>query len=638
MRKIVAFLLSITLLVCAGCSGLAEDKQPAGLTFKAGTYTAEADGRNDKIQIEVTFDDTSIVSVNVLAHKETPGISDAPLARIPAQIVEKQSLAVDAVASATLTSNAILAAVEDCVLQAGGDVEALKTASAETDEEVRTIEQSAEVVIVGGGAAGMAAAISASENGAKSVILLEKTATLGGNAAISGGFFDCTMQNGTRDIEMTEQQLHEVERIAQMEPKNELMGQLLETLNQDLNAYKESGATYLFDSPEFAALQYYEESKFGANLELLYEMQNRSIEVYKWLENMGLDWSDTPNNMIGGMWRRFALVDNAVLGVGYFETMEKEIQEKNYPVEFLMETRANELIFEDGRVTGVKATAVDGTQYVIKAEKGVLLASGGFSANVEMREKYNNKWSYVGDGIFSTSKPSMQGDGINMALEVGAALTDMGNIQILPIADPDDGSIVTMLGNTTNLFFNKQGKRFVDESADRDTITNAILEQEDSLMYVLSSQANSLLDENGIFVMTGMHIDTLIANGDVIVADTIEELAEKLSIDPAVLRATVDQFNEAVATGEDKEFGRIRFEDNSSYLEGPFYACPRKPACHNTKGGVVVNLKTEVLNTEGEAIPGLYAAGEVTGGRYRSGIPEALTTGYTFGKVINGVQ
>ena len=643
MKKLLAILLSVVLLL--GVTGCSEHENPesqsaegTGLQFTAGTYTAKADGRNAKIEVEVTFDDTSIQSVKILSHEETPGISDMPLERIPAQIVEKQSLAIDAVASATLTSNGILAAVEDCVKQAGGDVEALKAVKDEGEKEVKTVQQTAEVVIVGGGAAGMSAAISAAENGAKSIILLEKTATLGGNAAISGGFFDCTVQNGTREIEMTPQQLHEVERIAALESKNELMSQLLDTLNADLDAYKASGATYLFDSPEFAALQYYEESKFGANLELLYEMQVRALDVYKWFEGMGLDWSDLPNNMIGGMWRRFALVDNEIAGVGYFKLMEKVIKEKNYPVQYLMETAGKELMVKDGRVVGIKAVGVDGTQYELTAEKGVLLASGGFSANAEMREKYNNKWSYVGEKLLSTSKPSMQGDGINMALAVGADLVDMGNIQMLPIADPDDGTTITMLGNTTNLFFNKQGKRFVDETSNRDTITNAILEQDGSLMYILRSQDNALLDENGCFVMSGLHIDDLIANGDVITGDTIEELAEKLEIDPAVLKKTVEDYNAAVESGEDKEFGRIRFDANSAYLNGPFYACPRKPASHNTKGGVVVNIKTEVLNTEGEVIPGLYAAGEVTGGRYRSGMPEAFTTGYTFGRVINGVQ
>ena len=629
MKKFISLLLSLVLVFSTACSS-----QSSNLSFDAGTYTATVDGRNGSMTIETTFDEHSIKEVKVTKHQETPGISDAPIQRIPQQIVENQSLNIDIVASATITSEAILNGVADCVKQANGDVEALKAVAKEDNKKTETVKEEAQIVIIGGGAAGMAAAVTAAENGAESIIVLEKTATLGGNAAISGGFLDCTQQIGTKNLEMSEEQFHEVERVCKLEPKNELMGELLTKLNKDFDEYKKSGATYLFDSPEFAALQYYEESKYSANLELLYEMQVKSIEVYDWFEEMGADWVDTPVNMIGGLWRRFAIIENELAGTGYFKLMEKEIEENKYPVTFHMETRAEELIVEDGKVVGVKATAADGTKYEIKATNGVLLATGGFSANYKMREKYNNKWAYVGENLLSTSKPSMEGDGIEMALAVGADLIDMGNIQMLPIADPETGSTNTFLGNTTNMFFNKEGKRFVDETKDRDALTNAILEQTDSTMYVLSSQNNAGITEDGTFFMTGMPVEDLIKNGDVIVGDTIEELAEKLGIDPATLKETVDTYNEAVRNGEDKEFGRIRFDDNSEYVEGPFYACPRKPASHNTKGGVVVNINTEVLDTEGNPIPGLYAAGEVTGGRYRSGMPEAFTTGRTAGKLL----
>ena len=638
MKKLLVVFLSVLLILTSGCSS-SQDKpegNETGLSFTAGTYNAESKGRNGAVKVEVTFDEASIVDVKVVEHEETPGISDAPIERIPAQIVEEQSLNIDAVASATMTSNAVLAAVEDCVNQAGGDVEALKSVVKEENKEAETIREEAEIVIVGGGAAGMMAAVRASQLGAESVIVLEKTATIGGNAAISGGFYDSTDQIGTKNIEMTEVQLKEVERISNLEPVNDLMGEIVAKLQEQVKEYEASGATYLFDSPELATLQYYEESRFGANLELLYEMERKNEEVYQWFMDAGLNWIDLPTNMIGGMWRRAALIEGEAAGIGYFKKFEEMIEENNYPVTIHLETKGEELMVEDGKVIGVKATAADGTKYEVTSENGVLLATGGFSQNVEMREKYNNKWAYVGEKLLSTSKPAAQGDGINMALEVGAALTDMGNIQILPIADPDDGQTITMLGNTTNIFINKEGKRFVDETKDRDTLTNEILKQTDSIFYVLSSADNAGLDENGVFFMSGMNIRDLVANGDVIMADTVEELAEKLEMDPAVLKATVDNFNKAVETGKDEEFGRIRFDSNAAYINGPFYACPRKPASHNCKGGVVVNTDTQVLDEAGNVIPGLYAAGETTGGRYRSGLPEAFTTAKTFAEYILG--
>ena len=186
MKKLVAALLSVLMVMSlSACSS-----QPTGTaTYTAGTYTGTGAGRNGDITVEVVFTDDAIKSVTITDHAETGGISDPAINTIPEAIVKSQSLGVDAVTGATLTSNGIIDAVADAVEQAGGDVEALKAVVVEKTAG-EAIEETVDVVIVGAGGAGMAAAASALENGA-TVIVLEKTAAIGGNTLASGMAMNC---------------------------------------------------------------------------------------------------------------------------------------------------------------------------------------------------------------------------------------------------------------------------------------------------------------------------------------------------------------------------------------------------------------------------------------------------------------
>ena len=187
---------------------------------------------------------------------------------------------------------------------------------------------------------------------------------------------------------------------------------------------------------------------------------------------------------------------------------------------------------------------------------------------------------------------------------------------------------------------NKEGKRYVNETERRDVLAAAALKQTDGIFYIISSTQNNDLDENG-YNSYGLHIDDLVAAGEVYRADTLEELAQQLGMDPAVLVESVKKFNEAVSSGYDPEFGRTVFNTHALIEDfGPYYACPRSPAVHHTMGGVMVDAQRHVLDNDGNAIAGLYAAGEITGGIHAgnrlggNAVTEIIVSGRTAAQAI----
>ena len=286
----------------------------------------------------------------------------------------------------------------------------------------------------------------------------------------------------------------------------------------------------------------------------------------------------------------------------------------------VFECRAEHLVKDDaGRVVGVTGVStVDGTPYTVSANKGVIIASGGFSANVEMRQEYDEIWGNLTEAVPTTNAPTITGDGIVMAKEIGAALIGMGQIQLLPLADPVTGSTSNIIGEGTNMYVNQEGKRFVNESSRRDVLAKAILKQTGSYFYVISTFQNSRMDSD------------YKNNYNLYLA----ELAEKIGCPVDTFVETCTNFNKYVAESNDPECGRVVFPDNAALeMEGPFYACKRAPAVHHTMGGIKVNVKNQALAEDGSVIPGLYAAGEVTGGFHGSNrlggnaISEVITTG-----------
>lgn len=617
MKKIALALLVCLLLVMTSAMALA---------YTEGTYTAQAQGNNGPVTVSVTFSADAITEVAVTEHAETAGLSDRPIEEIPAAIVAHQSLGVDTISGATNTSNAILTAVADCVAQAGGDVEALKAVEVEA-APVEDIEATYDVVVVGGGGAGLTAAITAAQQGAE-VILIEKAGALGGNTLIAGQGFNASDPERQANTEMSEALTTELKSYLELDPADfGAFAEVLETVKAQINEYLASGSDTLFDSPELHMLHTYMGGKrtgldgtvIEPDLELTRTFATNALSALEWAESIGAEWNDTTSTILGAMWPRSHGLSNGNIITILTDAATAE------GVEILTDTRGNELIVEDGRVAGVKATTSAGANVTLHANSGVVLATGGFSANAPMVAEYNNYWPGLSDTMPSTNAPTITGDGIIMAQEVGADLTGMGFAQLMPSSHPVDGSLFSGIWGSaeTQVFVNKEGKRYVNEYAERDVLSKAALEQTDGIFYIICDNK----------IAKNADVEGMEAAGNVVVADTLEELAEKLEIPVDTFVAEIERYNSFVDAQKDDDFGKPLFGEKID--EAPFVATPRSPALHHTMGGVKIDTETHVLSTEGTPIPGLYAAGEVTGGLHagnRLG-GNAMTDFLVFGRI-----
>lgn len=436
------------------------------------------------------------------------------------QIVELQGLGIDAVSGATLTSNAILDGVADCVKQAGGDVEALKAVKPEVtaaeDEEL-----TADVVVIGAGGA-----LNAVDEGSEEALARE-------------------------------------------------------------------------DSVDFHYQQTCEGGDKQGDPELVRKLVDEAYDGVEWLMDLGMEFQPGLFTVTGGMWER-AHKPVKPEGSGFFKTYQAYM-DKNEGITMKYETTAKHLIVEDGAVVGVECEGKTGNKVTVKANNGVVLATGGFGRNIEMREKYNEEtklWPTLDETIPSTNTTAITGDGIVMAEEIGTELVQMGNIQLLPLGDPQTGSLSGNIEHSveSRIFVNKEGNRFVNEGGRRDEMTLALFEQPDTTMYiVMNSDCYPTDDEVNNF---NESVNSLVAAGRAYKADTLEELAEQIGVPAENLKASVEEYN------------------------------------RHCLGGVKINLNTEVIDTEGNVIPGLYAAGEVTGGIYGSNHlgGNALTDTVVFGR------
>ena len=617
MKKLTAALLVFLMMVMTGAMALA---------YTEGTYTATAQGNNGPVTVSVTFSADAITDVTVVEHSETAGLSDRPIAEIPAAIVENQSLAVDTVSGATNSSNAILTAVADCVAQAGGDVEALKAVAVEK-APVEDVEATYDVVVLGGGGAGLTASITAAQNGAK-VILVEKAGSLGGNTLIAGQGFNACDPERQANTEMSEALLGQLKSYLDLDPADfGAFAEVLETVKGQINDYIASGSTTLFDSPELHMLHTYMGGKrtgldgtvIEPDLELARTFATNALDALEWAESIGAQWNDTTSTILGAMWPRSHGLAN-----GNVITILTDAAKAN-GVEIVTDTRANKLIVENGKVVGVKATTSEGANVTLHANSGVVLATGGFSANAPMVVEYNNYWPGLSDTMPSTNAPTITGDGIVMAKAVGADLVGMGFAQLMPSSHPVDGSLFSGIWGSaeTQVFVNKEGKRYVNEYAERDVLSKAALEQTDGIFYIICD--NKIAKNADV---AGME-----AKGNVVVADTLEELAEKLGIPADTFVETIERYNSFVDAQKDDDFGKPLFGEKID--EAPFVATPRSPSLHHTMGGVKIDTNTHVISTEGNVIDGLYAAGEVTGGLHagnRLG-GNAMTDFLVFGRI-----
>ncbi|CAM4524110.1 flavocytochrome c [Paenibacillus macerans] len=641
----LAALVFILIIGVIGCSGSNKEAapdaaEPQGI-YTPGTYTGEAQGLHSVIKVEVTVDANTIQAVKVLEQKDTEGVSDAVFETIPQKVVEGQSLKVDIVSGASVSSNGLIDAIAAALAKAGADIDALKSKEPLKAAAKEAITKETEVVVVGGGGAGLAAAVSAAENGAK-VILIEKSPALGGNTIRSGGEFNSYDPARQPKVAMTKALSNELKEILTYDEKEfGDYADTLKTLKEQIKEYFAKGdTTKLFDSPELHMIHTYiggkrtdlDGKEISGKFELVKTLATNSYGTIQWLESHGAKFQDGIGTVLGALWPR-THHNTEPLGTGYINAMEKSAKELG--AEIMLNTKATKLIVENGRIVGVTAEQSDGTPVTLKASKGVVMATGGFGANPEMVVEYNNYWPALDANIKTTNTTNATGDGIVMGKEVGANLWGMGFIQLMPSGQPGTGALSGGVWGSaeTQIFVNKEGKRYVNEYAERDVLAAAALEQTDQTFYIISDMTSlGNPDLNGKNVW-GDNYQDLIANKNIFMADTLEELAEQMGVPADVFVAEMKKYNTYVENQLDPEFGKKNF--GAKLETPPFFAAPRTPSVHHTMGGLEINEKAQVLNTEGKPIDGLFAAGEVAGGVHagnRLG-GNAITDIFTFGRI-----
>lgn len=607
MRKRMRLLFALMLLVSTGVTWASAQELSA---LKPGVYGATVDGRNGPLTVSVEVDETSILSVTVGEHTETPGVADPALETIPAEIVQYQSVGVDTVTGASVTSGAILAAVSACIEQAGGDVQDWNTVVEKVAGE--DMEMTADVIVIGGGGAGLAAAASAGEQGA-TVILIEKAAALGGNTILSGGIFNTADAELQQKEEMTESTRNEL--LSYLEYREEDFGDFAGTLTElkkQIEDYVASGATYLFDTPELHMIQTYTGSRregldgtvIVPDYELIDVLCHSALDSWHWLQKIGTPTVDTLSIGVGALWKRTHSVDGGANGAQpLVQALAKYAGETG--AQFVMNTEATGLIVEDGKVTGVRAVRDDGTRVTLRAGKGVVLATGGFAGNVGMVNEYNNYWPDLNMNAKTDNTATATGDGIRMAQAVGAGTVGMGFVQMLPTCAALDGQAGKGVGS--QLYVNKEGKRYVNETSERDVLVKAAQAQTDGVFYGVGDSKMVNHRQQG-----ADKVADSVSKGYAFVGDTLEEAAQKAGIDAEALVKTVEAFNTYVEQENDPDFGRYGFMGKVE--EAPFMIVAMSPALHHTMGGVEINTQAQVVDVNGAVIPGLYAAGEVCGG------------------------
>ena len=591
-KKVTAALLLMLSISFAAC-GTKEPAAPEtpetpstigeGL-FTPGTYEGTAKGYHGDITLTVTVDENNILEIKS-EHTETEGLGDKAVATLTEAALEKASLSMDLVSGATYSSQGFLAALEAALVKAGADVEKLKIKET-VEVEKKDQEFDTEVAIIGGGGAGLAAAVSAHQNGAK-VLLVEKMPNVGGNTIISGSAFNA------------------------VDPKRQ-------------------SAQGIEDSVEKHFQQTYEGGDKQGEPELVRVLVENAYPTIEWLESLGMKFTDKVFTVLGALWPR-SHKPVEPLGTGYVNTFMNYINEHKDDITDLTEVEPKELLLNaDGAVTGFLAEGKNG-KITVNAKNGVIVATGGFGANVEMRDQYNTIWPKL-TNIKTTNHRGATGDGIIMAEKVNASIVQMENIQLLPMGDPVTGSLSGNIeqGVENRIFINAEGNRFVDEGARRDVMTKALMEQSDSMMWVIVDQHSYPTDDTvNNFNET---IDSLVKEGRAYKADTLEDLAKQIGVEPENLVKAVEGFNASVDGAKD-EFGRTLFMDKLD--TAPFYAGKRVPTVHHTMGGIKITPETRVVDQNGEIIKGLFAAGEVTGGIHganRLG-GNALADVHTFGRI-----
>jgi len=610
-------------------SAKTETPAPSAVTsMKPGVYKQTVKGMHDGLVVEVTLSEKKIEKVVVVGNNDTPGISAGAISALPDKIVAAQSLSVDTVSGATMTSRGILAAVGQAIAAAGGKVEEFKiagkepeaTTAASTATSAEAIASTAlpakwdmtyDVVVVGGGFAGLSASHSAATHGAKT-ILVEKMPFVGGNSQINGGVYAAYTSKLAADFQK----------------KFNLVPDTAEAHIADTM----KGGDYMSD------IKLVKNMVYGSPFYLDMLLSN-GLKVRESLTRPGGHYGYRTYTTINGQGSDIVEVQKKMCKEAGVETLVNSKMVKIY--------REGEL---KGKVVGIGVETKSGYKN-IKANKAVILTTGGFAANVEMRSK---QVPALTADLPTTNHVGATGEGIVIAQEIGANTMQMSYIQLYPFADPNNGvldatAVIPFSGPSAGIVYvNEYGKRYVNEGERRDVCAKAA---QDSGGFPTFSIFGEDICKKGGFI-TAEQLAAGIQAGRIFVADTLEQLAaeinkraykgEKVNMDPATLVATIAKHNEYVKALKDPDFGkRIDKGVMMTSEKGPFYAIPQWPSVHHTMGGVTITEKTEVQDIYGKVIPGLFAAGEVTGGVHgtnrlgSNAVADCVANGYIAGQMAS---
>lgn len=575
MKKLLVYVLILSMIasMLVGCSQNSnqvnnqgnnqsnsqnDNQEPASIKFKAGTYSGQAEGMKGSIKVEVTVNEEKITNVKVLEHVDSERLFNFANEYIPAAIVEKQSIAVDAVAGATMSSIGIKGAVKNALAQSGVDVKLLEVKE-EKPVLVKGQDEHYDVVVAGAGASGLSAAIELAKNEDLSILVLEKMPFTGGSLSLSGGLF--WTGNGSKytpEDDFTPESLLEwLEMRSETESNGPLVNHIANIAGETFDYLIDNGAPWDVNS----VTETYPNSG-----------------IYRFETNRGATLTKFRDDAAGNQAAEF-LVNFA----------------KEKGVEVRINSKVTSLVVENNVVKGLSVE--DGEkEYTVNAKK-VILATGGFGNNPKLLKELDpdsaTKWPFLAAG--ST------GDGIEMTRELGVEIVGNG-VMSYEALTPNMGykGNIGSLVWVPELIVNKEGNRFVDETAQStDIALQTYLQTDDISFGIHDSQGDRIEDfEAGVEI------------GLIYKGETLEELADNIGLNKENFIATVEKYNAAVANGSEDEFGSNHAQMKPP-TQGPFYAVPIRACIIGTMPGLKVDENCQVLGANGQPIENLFAAGEL---------------------------
>ena len=597
-KNVLASLLLAGAMFLTACGGSASSTSAAGGV--SGSFTGTAKGMGE-VSVTLTLTDNVITDCTAKGDEETSGIGSVVIEQFPGEVVEGNTINLDSISGATITSNAFVEAAKAALTEAGLNpddymAKADKTANGET------VSYDADVVVIGAGGAGMTAAMTAADAGQK-VVILESQAMVGGNSARATGGMNAakTVYQDENEFDQAAGVEKTLATAAEKYADNETITALAKTVSEQWAAYQANPTGY-FDSVELMELDTMVGGKGINNPELVKTLCEGTADAIDWLDENGITLHNV-SSFGGASVKRIHRPVNEegkVVSVGaYMIPLLQENCEKR-GIDIVLNTTVDTILTDaNGAAVGVSGTDKDGNTVVVNA-KSVILATGGFGANLDMVTQYKPELA----GFMTTNAAGAQGQGIEMATAIGAGTVDMDQIQIHPTVEANTAALITEgLRGDGAILVNANGERFIDEVGTRDVVSAAEIAQPGSYSWLIVDQA--MADASSV-------IQGYIKKGYTKTGATYEELAKELDIDPTAFANTMETWNSYVEAKNDPDFGRTSFANPLN--NGPYYAIKVTAGVHHTMGGVTINSATEVLKEDGTVIPGLFAAGEVTGG------------------------